>query len=269
MARPSSRQQLIDYCLRRLGFPVLEINIDDDQIEDLVDDAVQFFQERHFDGNIRTFLKYKITPEITAAAKTNKTITVSGATPAILYEQNNYVPIPDHILSIQQVYAQDNSVSSVSGNIFSMKYQLFLNDFYNFGSMEILNYYMIKSYMETLDWVLSNFKPVRWNKRENKLWIDTDWDQLSSGNYLIIDCYRMLDPNESTEIWNDVWMKRYLTALIKRQWGQNLIKFKNVALPGGVTLNGREIYEDGDNEIQQIMAEFQLAAELPPLDMIG
>lgn len=264
MARPASRQQLIDYCLRKLGFPVLEINVDDDQIEDLVDDAIQFFQERHFDGSIKTFLKMQLTQEMLDNAKTNTTI--SGS---VLKEQNNYIPIPNHILGIIQVYAQDNSVSSVSGNIFSIKYQLFLNDFYNFGSMEILNYYMIKSYLETLDWVISNFKPVRFNKRENKLFLDTDWDQLTAGDWFLIECYRMLDPNESTEIWNDIWLKRYLTALIKRQWGQNLIKFKNVALPGGITLNGREIYEDAEAEIATILAEFQLAAELPPLDMIG
>jgi len=264
MARPASRQQLIDYCLRKLGFPVLEINVDDDQIEDAIDDAIQFFQERHFDGSIRTILKMQITPQMVAAAKTNTTI--SGTT---LIEQNNYIQIPDHILGITQVYAQDNSVSSVSGNIFSIKYQLFLNDFYNFGSMEILNYYMIKSYLETLDWVISNFKPIRFNKRENKLWLDTDFDQLTSGNYILIDCYRMLDPAQCTEVWNDVWMKKYATALIKRQWGQNLIKFRNVSLPGGITLNGREIYEDAEVEIEKILAEFQLAAELPPLDMIG
>jgi hypothetical protein len=128
---------------------------------------------------------------------------------------------------------------------------------------------MIKSYLETLDWVISNFKPVRFNKRENRLYLDTDWDQLTAGDWILIECYRMLDPTESTEVWNDIWLKRYLTALIKRQWGQNLIKFKNVSLPGGITLNGREIYEDAEAEIATILAEFQLAAELPPLDMIG
>lgn len=271
MARPASRQQLIDYCLRQLGFPVLEINVDDDQIEDRVDDAIQFFQERHFDGSIKTFLKFRVTQTIKDAAITNSAvsgITTSGVTVALI-EQNNYITIPDHILGITQVYAQDNSVSSVSGNIFSIKYQLFLNDFYNFGSMEVLNYFMIKSYLETLDFVLSNFKPVRFNKRENKLFLDTDWHNFNVGDYILIECYRMLDPNQSTEVWNDVWVKRYTTALIKRQWGQNLIKFKGAQLPGGITLNGREIYDDAQTEIQQIMNEFQLAAELPPLDMIG
>jgi hypothetical protein len=264
MARPSSRQELIDYCLRKLGFPVLEINVDDDQIEDLVDDAVQFFQERHFDGSVKTFLKLELTDQMIDDAKADSVVAGTD-----FKEQNNYITVPDHILGVVQVYTQDNSTSSISGNIFSMKYQLFLNDFYNFGSMEILNYYMIKSYMETLDWVISNFKPIRFNKRENKLYLDTDWNSVNGGDFILIECYRMLDPTQSTEVWNDVWMKRYLTALIKRQWGQNLIKFKNVSLPGGVTLNGREIYEDAQGEIDTILDEFKLAAELPPLDMVG
>ena len=150
-----------------------------------------------------------------------------------------------------------------------MKYQLFLNDFYNFGSMEILNYYMVKQYLETVDFVIGNFKPIRFNKRENKLYLDTDWGQLNGGDMILIECYRMIDPETATEVYNDVWMKRYLTALIKRQWGQNLIKFKNVQLPGGTTLNGREFYEDAQQEIDTILGEFRLAAEEPPLDMIG
>ena len=181
MARPSTRQELIDYCLRKLGFPVLEINVDDDQIEDLVDDAIQFFQERHFDGSIKTFLKLEVTEQMITDAKANSTI--SGTD---FKEQNNYVTVPEHVLGITQVYAYDNSSSAVSGNIFSMKYQLFLNDFYNFGSMEILNYYMVKQYLETLDWVIGNFKPVRFNKRENRLYIDTDWDNITPGQHLIL-----------------------------------------------------------------------------------
>ncbi len=264
MAKPSTRQELIDYCLRKLGFPVLEINVDDDQIEDLIDDAIQFFQERHFDGSVKTFLKLEVTDQMIADAKVNGAIAGSD-----FKEQNNFITVPEHVLGVTKIYAYDNSSSAVSGNIFSMKYQLFLNDFYNFGSMEILNYYMVKQYLETLDFVIGNFKPIRFNKRENKLYLDTDWEQLNGGDMILIECYRMIDPAASTEVYNDVWMKRYLTALIKRQWGQNLIKFKNVQLPGGTTLNGREFYEDAQAEIDTILGEFKLAAELPPLDMIG
>lgn len=229
-----------------------------------MDDAIQFFQERHFDGSIKTFLKVEITEQMITDAKANSAIAGTD-----FKEQNNYITVPEHVLGVTQVYAYDNSSSATSGNIFSMKYQLFLNDFYNFGSMEILNYYMVKQYLETLDFVIGNFKPIRFNKRENRLYIDTDWGTYTPGQHLILDCYRMVDPNNASEIYNDVWLKRYLTALIKRQWGQNLIKFKNVSLPGGTTLNGREFYEDAQEEIETILGEFKLAAELPPLDMVG
>jgi hypothetical protein len=289
MAKPSSRVELKDYCLRRLGFPVVEINVDDDQIEDLIDDTIQFFQENHFDGSQRMFLKIQLNDPLVKWERTNRleqtttmsgtsvkpvsasgTVTSSGitATFSTTY-QNNYIEIPDHVIGINRVYAQDNSTASVSGNIFSIKYQLFLNDFYNFGSMEILNYYMVKNYLETLDWVISNFKPIRYNKREGKLYIDTDWNQLNNTDYIIIDCYRVLDPNESPRVWNDVWIKKYLTALIKKQWGQNMIKFDGVKLPGGITLNGRQMYDDAEKEIAGLMNEFLLTYQEMPLDMIG
>lgn len=289
MARPSSRAELKDYCLRRLGFPVVEINVDDDQIEDLIDDTIQFFQENHFDGSQRMFMKIQLNDPLVKWERSNyleqtttmsgtsvKPVTASGtvtasgisATYSAIY-QNNYIEIPDHVIGINRVYAQDNSTASVSGNIFSIKYQLFLNDFYNFGSMEILNYYMVKNYLETLDWVISNFKPIRYNKREGKLYIDTDWKQLNNTDYIIIDCYRVLDPSESPKVWNDVWIKKYLTALIKKQWGQNMIKFDGVKLPGGVTLNGRQMYDDAEKEIAALMNEFLLTYQEMPMDMVG
>ena len=266
MARPSSRQELIDYCLRKLGFPVLEINVDDDQIEDLVDDAIQFFQERHFDGSIKTFLKLEVTEQMITDAKANSTI--SGTD---FKEQNNYVTVPEHVLGITQVYAYDNSSSAVSGNIFSMKYQLFLNDFYNFGSMEILNYYMVKQYLETIDMVINSGHLVgfRFNKRQDRLYIDVDPSFLTADDFLIIECHRALDPASWTQVWNDSFLKKYATALIKRQWGQNMIKFNNVQLPGGITMNGRQLYEDGNMEVLALEEKMMSHYQLPPLDMIG
>lgn len=291
MAKPSTRQELIDYCLRKLGFPVLEINIDEDQIEDRIDDAIQYFQENHFDGVERMFLKIQLNDPLIKWEKSNQlventtlsgfpaisnttagTTTVSSSGLTATYSnlfQNNYIKIPDHIIGINRIYAQDNSTASVSGNIFSIKYQLFLNDFYNFGSMEIFHYYSVKNYLETLEWVISNFKPVRYNKRANRLYIDTDWNQLNNTDFIIIDCYRVLDPTENTKVYNDTWLKKYATALLKQQWGQNLIKFDGVKLPGGITLNGRQLYDDATKEIEQIMAEFLLACQEMPLDMVG
>ena len=276
MAKPASRQQLIDYCLRRLGAPVLEINVDDDQVDDLVDDALQYFQERHFDGVERMFLKYKITQNDIdrgkASAPNGPGIVTSTAVSTVgtsfnWYESANYLQIPDSVIGIEKVFKFDTS--SISGGMFSIKYQLFLNDLYYFNSVELLQYAMVKSYLEDIDFLLTTDKQVRFNKRQNRLYLDIDWGSQKEGNFVILDCYRILDPNDFTKIYNDSFLKRYLTALIKRQWGQNLIKFRGVKLPGGIELNGREIYDDAEREIDKIKESMTLEHELPPYDFIG
>jgi len=276
MAKPSTRQGLIDYCLRRLGAPVLEINVDDDQIDDLVDDALQYFQERHFDGVERMFLKYKITqddidrgkakpPSGTGVVSTSATATTG--TSFTFYENSNFIQVPDSVIGIEKIFKFDTS--DVSGVMFSIMYQLFLNDLYYFNSVELLQYSMVKSYLEDIDFLLTTDKQVRFNKRQDRLYLDIDWSAQNVDNYLIIDCYRALDPSDFSQVYNDSFLKRYLTALIKRQWGQNLIKFRGVKLPGGLELNGREIYEDAEREIEQLRSKMALEHELPPYDMIG
>lgn len=276
MSKPSTRQELIDYCLRRLGYPVLEINVDDDQIDDLVDDALQYFQERHFDGVERMYLKYKITQEdidrgsgkgtggvgivtTTASSTTGNTFN--------FYETSNYVQIPDSVIGIEKIFKFDTS--SISGGMFSIKYQLFLNDLYYFNSVELLQYSMAKSYLEDIDFLLTTDKQIRFNKRQNRLYLDIDWKSQSPDNYIVIDCYRILDPNKFTNVYNDSFLKIYLTALIKKQWGQNLIKFSGVKLPGGIELNGREIYNDAERDLESIKQRMSSEYELPPYDMIG
>ena len=280
MAKPSTRQELIDYCLRRLGAPVLEINVDDDQIDDLVDDAIQYFNERHFDGVERMFLKYKITQsdiDRGSAKNTNgvgivtttgsSTITGYGTTSFNFYENSTYIQVPDSVIGIEKIFTFDTS--SISGGMFSIKYQLFLNDLYYFNSVELLQYSMVKSYLEDIDFLLTTDKQIRFNKRQNRLYLDIDWGSQAAGNYLVIECYRALDPANFSNVYNDSFLKKYLTSLIKRQWGQNLIKFRGVKLPGGIELNGREIYEDAEREIQQLKEVMMLEHELPPLDFIG
>jgi hypothetical protein len=276
MAKPASRQQLIDYCLRRLGAPVLEINIDDDQIDDLVDDALQYFQERHFDGVERMYLKYKITqPDLNrgrgrnsnGVGVTTTTATSTTGTTFNFYETSNYIQVPDSIIGIEKIFKFDTS--SISGGMFSIKYQLFLNDLYYFNSVELLQYSIVKSYLEDIDFLLTTDKQLRFNKRQNRLYLDLDWASQSANQYIVIDCYRILDPNEFTNVYNDSFIKKYLTALIKRQWGQNLIKFRGVKLPGGIELNGREIYEDAEKELEDIKQRMMLEYELPPYDFIG
>jgi len=276
MSKPSTRQELIDYCLRRLGYPVLEINVDDDQIDDLVDDALQYFQERHFDGVERMYLKYKITQEdidrgsgkgtggvgivtTTASSTTGNTFN--------FYETSNYIQIPDSVIGIEKIFKFDTS--SISGGMFSIKYQLFLNDIYYFNSVELLQYSMVKSYLEDIDFLLTTDKQIRFNKRQNRLYLDIDWKSQSPDNYIVIDCYRILDPNKFTNVYNDSFLKIYLTALIKKQWGQNLIKFSGVKLPGGIELNGREIYNDAERDLESIKQRMSSEYELPPYDMIG
>ena len=267
MAQPSTRAQLKEYCLRRLGKPVLEINVDDDQIEDLIDDAIQYFHERHFDGIERMFLKHEFTAEDVTRFTSSNTTTTVGTT--VWEERNNYILVPDHVIGINSIFGVKGS--SIRSNLFGLEYQLFLNDLYQFGSVDILSYYMTKSYLETLDMVLNNgsFIPYRYNRRRDRLYIDTDSKQIDEGEYIIIDCYRVLDPTTNSQIYNDSFLKRYLTSLIKRQWGQNLIKFQGAQLPGGITMNGRQLYDDAVGEIEKIQTEMMYSYELPPLDMIG
>ena len=349
MAQPTTKAELKDYCLRRLGAPVLEINVDDDQIDDLIDDAIQLFQERHFDGIEKMFLKHKLTAsdvakfrgldqeqllgtatgavltvkiveegtsgyttstaisgaggnssnatfDITAvdgkitevevnAAGTNYLVDdeitfVNGSGDAKIKvtgiqeqteweERDNFLQIPPQVLGINKVFGVKGS--NIRSNMFGLEYQLFLNDLYQFGSVDILSYFMTKTYLETLDMVLNNgaFIPFRFNRRADRLYIDTDRLMLDEGSYIIIDCYRLLDPTTYGEVYNDPFLKKYTTALIKRQWGQNLIKFKGAQLPGGITMNGRELYDDGNNEVIKIEDQITSTYELPPNWEIG
>ena len=271
MAQPSTRQELIDYCLRKLGAPVLEINVAEEQIEDLVDDAVQFFQERHFDGVSPTLLRYQITQKDIDRARGKEGVGITTVTGNKIYEYAetaNYLQIPPYVIGVNKIFQFEGS-NSISSGMFSIKYQLFLNDVYYWGSTELLTYSMVKTYLEDLDWLLTTQKQIRFNKREDRLYLDIDWSSITVGQTIIIDCYRALNPAESTKVWNDSFLKQYLTALIKRQWGQNLIKFRGVKLPGGIELDGRPIYDDAQRELDIIMERMSSTYELPPLDLIG
>ena len=281
MAKPASRTQLVDYCLRKLGAPVLEINLDDDQIDDLVDDAIQLFNERHFDGVERMYLKYELTQDdidrgqakntdgvgIVTTTATSTNISGYGTTTSNWYETSNFLQVPDSVVGVEKIFKFDSS--TISGGMFSIKYQLFLNDLYRFNSIELLQYSMTKSYLSDIDFLLTTDKQVRFNKRQDRLYLDIDWGSETAGNYLVLDCYRALDPTSFTQVYNDVFLKQYLTALMKRQWGQNLIKFRGVKLPGGIELNGREIFDDAEREIEGLRSRMSSEYELPPYDFIG
>ena len=288
MAKPTTRDELKEYCLRQLGAPVLEINVADEQIDDLLDDTLQYFNERHFDGVEKTFLKYQITQDdinrgrgstsssvgvtttgvgIVTTTGTSTNVSGLGTVTSNFYETSNFIQVPDSVIGIEKVFKFDTS--SISGGMFSIKYQLFLNDLYFFNSVDLLTYRMTKSYLEDIDMLLTTDKQIRFNQRQNRLYLDIDWDAQEANNFLVIECYRALDPADYSKVFNDSFVKKYLTAAIKRQWGQNLIKFQGVKLPGGVELNGRAIYEDGQRELDEIRQRMSSDYELPPMDLIG
>jgi len=280
MAQPSSREGLIDYAKRQLGFPVLEINVADEQFQDLLDDAIQIYQERHYDGIARMYLKYKITQDdidrgqarggdsTLGITTTTTTSTVGLSTTFDLEENNNYIQMPPSVIGVNNIFKVRSD--TVYDGLFNIRYQLFLNDLYAFGSIDLLQYSMVQTKLEDITFLLNPNVRYRFNIRQDRLYIDVDWAAaVNVDDYFVIDCFRILDPDDFTRVYNDPFLKRYFTALCKRQWGQNLIKFQGVQLPGGVQLNGRQIYDDGVAELAEIRAKMSSDYEMPPLDMIG
>ena len=284
MSQPSSRATFKEYCLRQLGAPVLEVNVADEQVDDLIDDGVQYFNERHFDGVTQMFMKYAVTQQdidrgraTKDSASTNTAGIVTTTADATIagvstsfdwYENSNYLQVPPEIIGVTKVMHFDGT-NTATNNMFSVKYQLFLNDIYYWGTTEILTYAMTKTYLEDIEFALTTQNQIRFNQRQDRLYLDIDWSSLEPGDFLVMDCYRLLNPNDYTRVWNDSFLKQYVPALIKRQWGQNLMKYQGVKLPGGVELNGRQIYDDGEKELERIREIMSNTYELPPLDMIG
>tara|TARA_B100001094_G_scaffold120707_1_gene116403 strand:+ start:3330 stop:4145 length:816 start_codon:yes stop_codon:yes gene_type:complete len=271
MAEPTSRAELKDYCLRKLGFPVLEVNVDDDQIEDSIDDALQYYRMRHYDGVELAYMKHIFTADDKTKFQSQDTVTTigSGATATEWKTRDRYIEIPADVVGVTKVFGLASN--AVRNNLFGIEYQIFLNDLYAVGSLDFLNYYMVKTWMETMDMVLNNgaFVQYRFNMRQNRLYLDVGEDMLAEDVHVIVECHRALDPETFTEVYSDIFLKKYTTALIKKQWGQNLIKFNGLQLPGGVSINGMQIYKEAEKELDEIMESSASTYELPPFDMIG
>lgn len=254
MAQPASKQELKDYCLRRLGFPVVDINIDDDQVDDRVDDALQKYAEFHFDGTDKQYLKYLLTP-------TDYT--------------NRYLTLPDAIIGVTRVFPiSSDTVNSGSGtnfNIFDLNYQLRLNELYEFTSSSYTYYWIARSHIRMLEMILVGENPVRFNKKMNKLYVDMNWTgkEVPEGRYMIIECQAVLDPTTYTKVYNDFWLKEYSTQLIKKQWGENLKKYGNYTLPGGMIINGQQIYDEASAEIIRLEDQLRDTYEEPPMFEVG
>jgi len=248
MSKPQSRAELIQYCLRALGAPVIEVNVDDDQLDDRLDDALQFYQDYHSDATVQHFRKYRLTQTDI---------------------DNEYIEIPENLLFVSRIlpWGHTNNRSE-----FSIEYQMHLNDIYDLRSPgSILNYEMTKQYLSILDMTLnSNLdQRIRFNRHMNKLFIDTDWDEFKVGDWIVIEGYSTIDPDDYVDIYNDLFLKRYLTALIKRQWGINLKKFQGMQLPGGVEFNGQTIFDEATAELEKIEDTMASRYQVPPMMAIG
>lgn len=249
MAALSSRTGLIDYALRKLGHPVIEVNVDEDQLEDRVDEALQFYQQYHSDAMVRLYYKHQIT---------SQNIT------------DGYIDnLPEGLAFVRRILPLTAENSSV--NMFDARYQIMLNDIFDLGHMgNLSNYVQIQQYMQTLNMELNGLPQVRFNRHMDRIYIDLDWsEEFAVGDYVIIDGYQIVDPSTYTDVYDDMYLKRYVTALIKQQWGVNLSKFEGMQLPGGVIINGRQIFEDANAEIEKLEEEVRLAWEMPVDFMAG
>ena len=268
MANPTSRETLKQYCLRNLGKPVIEINASDEQLEDRIDEALQYFAQYHYDGIRRTYLKYQYTSDDKTRLTGNSSETATKNSVSTSWtEGNNYLVVPESVISVINIFPFSNKGNL---NLFDVRYQLRLNDLYDFSSTSIINYDVVLRHLDFLDHILVGEKPLRFNQHDNRLYIDMDWtNDLQVGEYLVIEAYRKLDPESYTDVYNDIYLKRYTTALFKKQWGANLSKFGGVAMVGGVTLNGVEIYSQALAEIEKLETEIRSTFELNPAMMIG
>ena len=272
MAIPTTKATFKSYCLRNLGFGVIDINVSDDQADDRIDEALQYFSQYHYDGVEKMYLKHLITTAEVTRARANDTATatdkIDSTVTADWLEGNNWIPVPDSVVSVIQVYPFNEGSTS---NMFDVRYQLRLNDLYDFSSQSILHYDMTMKHLDFLEHILVGETPIRFNQHQNRLYIDMDWanDVTADEDFILIECFRKLDPTTYTDIFDDIYLKRYATALLKRQWGANLSKFNGVTMLGGVTMNGETLYSQAQEEILRLEEQIQLAFELPPMYQIG
>lgn len=247
MAVPTNRQEFIEYCLRKLGKPVIEINVDQDQVEDRVDEAIRMFWDYHFDGSEKTYYKYQITSD---------DIT------------NRYITLPENIIGVVSVF-QISDPAITSDDLFNIRYQIALNDLYTLTNVSLVPYYQVMEHIALLQELLVGRQPIRYTRHRDRLHIDANWTVFTPGQFLIIEAYEIVDPATWTDAWGDRWLQNYTTAKIKYQWGTNLTKFTGMNLPGGVQFNGERILTDAQAEIEKMENEMINSYSLPVTDMIG
>jgi hypothetical protein len=271
MAIPTTKSTFKEYCLRSLGKGVIDINVSDDQTDDRIDEALQYFAQYHYDGIEKVYLKHQITQADVDRAASNETTTatdsVDSSITASFLEGKGFIPMPSAVVSVIQIFPFDDVATN---NMFDIRYQLRLNDLYDFSSTSVMQYQMTMEHLDFLSHILVGEKPIRFNQHQNRLYIDMDFaNDIDVGQFIIIECYRKIDPATYTDIFDDIYLKRYATALIKRQWGANLSKFSGVAMLGGVTMNGETIYSQAQEELEKLEEQIQLSFETPIDYMVG
>ena len=246
MSRPTTKASFKEHCLRRLGKPVVEINVDEDQVDDRVDEALDYFQDYHFDGVEQVYYKHTVTQDD---------------------KDNGYVTLPDNIVGVVDLFDIGDATST--NNLFNIRYQIALNDLYDLSRYELVPYYMNFQNIRMIEEILVGKQRIRYNRHLNQLHVDMNWDRLNVGDFIVMKAYRVIDPDTYTDVWKDRWLLRYASCLIKLQWGSNLTKFEGMQLPGGVQFNGQKIYDDAFSERQQLEEEMAVAYSYPPEDMVG
>jgi len=247
MATPTTRTEFKKYCLRELGAPVIEINVDDDQVNDRIDDALEYYRDFHYDGTEEDFYKHTVTQDDI---------------------DNEYITLPESVIGVVDILPIGTGLNT--SNLFNLRYQITLNEIYDWAHGQFANYTMSMERIALLNELFVGKQLFRFNRHTDKLYIDMSWEEkVTVGEVIVVKCYKTLDPDTDTDVWGDRWLRRYATQLIKRQWGTNLKKFSGMQLPGGVTFNGEQIYQEADEEIKRLEEEAINTYALPAYDMIG
>ena len=247
MAVPTTRDEFKEYCLRKLGKPVIEINVDDDQVDDRVDEALRYYWDYHFDGTDKVYYKHQVTQQ-------NKA--------------DKYITVPENIIGAIRVFPIADPMVR-SDDLFNIRYQIALNDLYTLTSVSMVPYYMVMEHLALISEMLVGQQPIRFNRHKNRVYVDMDWGMINVGEFLLIEAYEVVDPDTWSQIWSDRWLQNYTTEKIKYQWGSNLTKFVGMSLPGGVQFNGEKILNDANDEIKKMEQEMISSYSLPVSDMIG
>jgi hypothetical protein len=247
MAVPTSREEFKEYCLRKLGKPVIEINVDDDQVEDRIDEALRYYWDYHFDGSDKIYYKHQVTEQ-------NKT--------------DRYIILPENIIGAVRIFPIADPMVR-SDDLFNIRYQIALNDLYTLTSVSMVPYYMVMEHLALITEMLVGQQPIRYSRHKNRVYVDMDWGMINVGEYILIEAYEVLDPEIWDQVWSDRWLQNYTTAKIKYQWGSNLTKFVGMNLPGGVQFNGEKILNDAQEEITKFEQEMISSYSLPVSDMVG